>query len=152
MAKKLLPPKSQRIPCSISFPTTETKPRPRARLLARRKKPSQVARARVAKSNLPKPSLCFRSSMHSGSFWFGLYVQKAGGWWDRKARYIDTLRVYSTSTEFVLNRRQILGILIMFKTITITPLRSRWLLALPIQVVGKAIQCKLSSKRSVAPG
>jgi hypothetical protein len=79
MAKKLLLPKSRRIHCSISFPTTETKPRPRARLPARRRRPSRVARARVGKSNLPKPSLCFWSSMHSGSYWFDLYVQKAEG-------------------------------------------------------------------------
>jgi hypothetical protein len=77
--------------------------------------------------------------------------KKLGGW-DRKARYIDTLRVYFTSTEFVSDRRQILGIPIMFRTITITPLRSHWLLALPIQAVGMAIQCMLLSERSVAPG
>jgi hypothetical protein len=71
--------------------------------------------------------------------------------WDRKARYIDTLRVYFTSTESVSEDRFSI-FSIMFETITITPLRSHWLLALPIRVVGMAIQCTLSSKRSVALG
>jgi hypothetical protein len=76
--------------------------------------------------------------------------KKLGGW-DRKARYIDTLRVYFTSTESVSEDRFSI-FSIMFETITFTPLRSHWLLALPIRVVGMAIQCTLSSKRSVALG
>jgi hypothetical protein len=152
MAKKLLPPKSQRTHCSTSSPTTETKPTPKARLLARRRRPSQVARARVAKSNLSKPSLCFWSSMHSGSFGLILYVQKAkgGGGTERLGILIPLeciLQVQNLSQD-----DRFWVFFIMFKTITTTPIHCRRLLALPIQAVEMAIQCTLLSGHSAVPG
>ena len=154
MAKKLSPQRNRRTHCSTSSPTTATKPTPTARLLARRRRPSQVARARVAKSNLPKAIvLPFDRQCIAGVFGFDFYVQKAGRGRNRKARCIDTPRVYSTNPYSIcVSRRQILASFsIMSKTITSTPFRCPWLQAPLIRVVGMAIQCTPLSGQSAAP-
>ena len=89
----------------------------------------------------------------AGVFGFDLYVQKAGRGRNRKARCIDTPRVYSTNPYSIcVSRRQILASFsIMSKTITSTPFRCPWLQAPLIRVVGMAIQCTPLSGQSAAP-